>query len=100
MVYLVVFSLEDALKYSPGFADAHVNLGDVYLATGDVDRAKSEYALALATNPDLGLAHVNLGDSRLLEGACDEAKRHFEAAIVHFHRTLAAAFEAGAPEAG
>jgi len=25
---------------------------------------------------------------------------HFEAAIVHFHRTLAAAFEAGAPEAG
>jgi tetratricopeptide (TPR) repeat protein len=48
------------VERSPGFADAHANLGEHYLQNGQADRARDELERALALRPQHGAALYNL----------------------------------------
>lgn len=50
-----------ALELSPGYADAHVNLGRLLHETGDVEAAERNYRQALAIRPTDLTALFNLG---------------------------------------
>jgi tetratricopeptide (TPR) repeat protein len=61
-------AIELGRKY-PGYAGAHVNLGNVLLEKGDLDGAEASYRDALAIDPgsagicyNLGLVHARRGD--------------------------------------
>jgi tetratricopeptide (TPR) repeat protein len=43
---------EEALAIEPNFADAHYNLGNLYLQIGDAHEALTHYQRALDTKPD------------------------------------------------
>ena len=52
---------ERAVALAPGFADAHVNLGNLRRAQGRLDDARACYERALAAAPGHAGAHNNLG---------------------------------------
>jgi Flp pilus assembly protein TadD len=71
----------DTLARNPTSWMAHNNLGDVYLAQGDLNAAKAEYERALAINPHEVNAHSNLGIILAQQG-------HADAAIIQFQEAL------------
>jgi spermidine synthase len=50
-----------ALRLRPGFAQAHNNLGTLYLDMGQPERAIPAYREAIRLDPDYAQAHFNLG---------------------------------------
>ena len=69
-----------ALKLLPNEPDAHVVLGNAFLAKDDLDRAGSEYMKALTARPDDANAHYNLGLVWQKKGDTGRANREFQTA--------------------
>lgn len=74
---------EQALALEPGLADAHVNLGRLHHAGGDVARAERHYRAAIQHAPGDAIAHFNLA------GLLEETGRATDA-IASYHHALAA----------
>ncbi len=75
-------SYDEALKYDPGLAEAHLGKGVVYeLAYGKLDEAEAEYRKAIQLKPQLAEAHNNLGQLLAQTGRLDEAVKEFDVAI-------------------
>ena len=73
---------EQAKTILPGFAEAHGNLGLVYLEKGEPERAVAELKAAVRANPSFPGAYLNLG------AACQEMER-FSDAVSAYARGLA-----------
>jgi tetratricopeptide (TPR) repeat protein len=85
------------LALKPDFAEAHVNLGSLLQAQGDVGQAVAHFRHAIALKPDSAAAHYNLGNALALQG--DDPAPAYAAAIAakpgfaQAHYNLALAFE-------
>ena len=51
----------EATRLNPDFAEAHNNLGNIFLKRERLEEAQNCYERALSTNPNLDDAHFNLG---------------------------------------
>ena len=72
---------DEALKYDPDLAEAHLGKGVVYeLAFGKLDEAEAEYRKAIALKPTLAEAHNNLGQLLARTGRLEEAVKEFDVA--------------------
>ena len=72
---------DEALKYDPELAEAHLGKGVVYeLAYGKLDEAEAEYRKAIALKPTLAEAHNNLGQILARNGRLEEAVKEFDLA--------------------
>jgi superkiller protein 3 len=72
--------LTTALELEPSNAQAHVNLGSLYLQSGQDDLAKTEFEKALQNNPWLPEAHNNLGLVLSKANQAYQALEHFRLA--------------------
>ena len=54
-------SFLNVIKYNPNYADAHFNLGSVYLRLEELANLEMYYKKALAINPQCHLSLFNLG---------------------------------------
>jgi tetratricopeptide (TPR) repeat protein len=88
--------VEDLLKKSvsidPKFAEAYLQLGIVYAASGQVARAVTAYESARAADPDLAEAHFRLGQAYKTLNQRLRAHQEFEA-YERIQNTKAAAIE-------
>jgi tetratricopeptide (TPR) repeat protein len=73
--------LEAALRLSPGYADAHYNLGLVLYRQGDLPNAQAHFTEALRIDPNSFAAHNNLALILSAQGRRDEAWQHVEEAL-------------------
>src|SRR5229473_3750108 len=71
---------EEALKIQPNEPDAHIVLGNAFMAKQDVDRAIAHYEQALTLRPEDSNAHYNLGIALQEKGETDRAAREYEKA--------------------
>ncbi|MBV8804404.1 MAG: tetratricopeptide repeat protein, partial [Sinobacteraceae bacterium] len=74
-------ALTEAVKYLPGDATAHLNLGNALGRAGRLEEAAASYRQALAIQPDFAEAHNNLGDVQAETGRLAEAAGSFRRAI-------------------
>ncbi len=73
---------ERAIALRPGYSEARVNLGLIYLSQlGDARRAEFLFRQAAQAAPDLIEAQANLGLALHEQGRFDEALRHYEEQI-------------------
>lgn len=70
-----ISEFKQALECNPGLAQAHVNLGGLYMGT-DPARSIQENLRALEIDPNLGPAHSNLAFCYLREGKLEMAIEH------------------------
>lgn len=70
-----------AIAISPGYADAHFNLGNALLNRGRFEEAIDSYRSALAGQPKNHGAYNNLGDALSELGRLDEAEAAFRKAL-------------------
>ena len=80
-------AMQASLEIDPGEARIHENLGDVYRAMHQLDRARDAYTRATEADPTLAAASIKKGHINSFLG-------HFEAARADYDAGLAAA-EAG-----
>ena len=73
--------LEAALRMDPTQPIAHMNLGNLAFAAGDLAAAERAYAQAIALDPDYAPAHRNLGRLYLAQRRPDLAERAFRHAL-------------------
>jgi tetratricopeptide (TPR) repeat protein len=76
-----IAAYERALAGSPGFADAHNNLGRLHHDAGSAALAESCYRLAICAAPDIALYWFNLGVAVEDQGRNAEAIAAYERAI-------------------
>jgi len=69
--------LEKAIALDGTFAEAHVQLGDLYSGEHAYEKAIPEYVRAIALNPNLSDAHYRLGTDYVHVGKKDEAQQEF-----------------------
>jgi tetratricopeptide (TPR) repeat protein len=69
------------LALSPGYANAHNNLGLALVAQGRIGAAITHYERALTLNPGYVDAHNNLGIAFVAHGRIDDAVAHYERAL-------------------
>jgi len=70
--------LREAIRLDPSFADAHLQLGNLYSDQKQYTDAIGEYVIALKHNPDLADAHYRLGQAYVRTGEKDRAQKEFE----------------------
>src|SRR5688572_13111461 len=70
-----------SLELQPGEADWHSNLGIVYQASGEIERAVDAYQRAIALDPDHANAYSNLGVVLRASGKPTDAERAYRTAI-------------------
>jgi tetratricopeptide (TPR) repeat protein len=74
--------LERAVRLKPGFADAHLELGNLYVARKENEKAVVEFREAVRWNPRSDVAHYRLGqtcrNTNQLELAQEELARYAE----------------------
>jgi tetratricopeptide (TPR) repeat protein len=68
----------EALRLLPSYAEAHVNLGNIFRQQKRYAEAQAHFAQAAALKPTLWQAHFNLGLVAEEAGHVDEAIRHYE----------------------
>ena len=86
-----------ALELSPGWVDAHINLGVALYQMGRSDEARAEFLSAVQLDPLNGISRYNLGCVLEEQGEIDEAIDHLLRAArampahadVHFNLALA-----------
>ena len=76
-----IAQFQQALQLKPGYADAHINLGNALLKKGRVDEAIAQFQQAVQLKPGYAQAHNNLGDALLKAGRLDEAITQFQMAL-------------------
>jgi len=79
-----IAAYERAVAGSPGFADAHNNLGRLLHdagSAGSLSAAESSYRLAICADPGIALYWFNLGVAVEDQGRCAEAIAAYERAI-------------------
>jgi tetratricopeptide (TPR) repeat protein len=81
LVAEAITMLEQASNLNPYDADAHTNLGGVYLMNNRLDRAIEEFDAALKINPASAEAHNNMGTAYLRKGRPDLAYPHYTEAL-------------------
>lgn len=80
---------EDAMRYykravelKPDYANAHVNLGNMYMIKeGRLKEAEEEYKIALRIQPEYSVAYFNLGLLCMAVGDKERAEYYFTKAI-------------------
>ena len=72
---------ERALRLKPDYAEAHNNLGNVFMGQGKTDEAAACYQRALRLKPDYAEAHNNLGNVRKDRDELDEAAACYQRAL-------------------
>jgi tetratricopeptide (TPR) repeat protein len=70
--------LKTAAALDPKFAEAHLQLGNLYSDQNKYADAVPEYQKALEHNPDLADAHYRLGQAYVHTGAKDRAQLQLE----------------------
>ena len=70
-----------AIEISPGYADAHSNLGSLFTRMDRVEEAEAEWRRAAELDPDDAATHLGLGIISLNREKYDAARREFETAI-------------------
>jgi Tfp pilus assembly protein PilF len=70
---------EDAIRFKPNYADAHINLGTVLARQGKLDEAITHFRAALGINAALTEAHFDLAKALQQEGKLDEAIAEYHA---------------------
>jgi predicted O-linked N-acetylglucosamine transferase (SPINDLY family) len=70
-----------ALEAAPGLARAHLNMGNLMLAGGDVQAAIASYGQALSLKPDYAAAHYNLGNAQARQRQLVSALASYERAL-------------------
>lgn len=73
--------LEQALRVRPDSAEAHLDLGNIYLRDGNTREAIAHYRQVLRVRPDDALAHYHLGVAFQTEERLDEAVSHYRSAV-------------------
>ncbi len=76
-----VRGFEQAIRLQPGFAEAHNNLGNIFLFQRKFDQAVACYRQALQLNPASAEAFHNLGNVLKEQGQLDEAVANFQRAL-------------------
>jgi len=69
------------IQRSPDSHRAHCNLGNVYMESGLIEKAHSEYQTALNINPKIASVHSNLGTVYNKKGLTDKAFTEYKQAI-------------------
>jgi tetratricopeptide (TPR) repeat protein len=77
-------SFRQAIRLRPDFAEAHSNLGNVYLYQQKLEEAVSSYETALRLQPDFAAAHSNLGHCLCLLKRHEESEAHCRRAVELF----------------
>ncbi|MBC2714666.1 MAG: tetratricopeptide repeat protein [Desulfobacteraceae bacterium] len=77
----VIGKYYDALKQNPHNADAHVQIGNIFKANGNLKQAEEHYLKAIAFAPGLSEAHYNLGLVSINQGKHDAAEKHLTAVL-------------------
>ena len=72
---------QQALRIKPDYAEAHYNLGNVFLREGKISDAIGHYEQALRIKPDYAEAHNNLGFALQQSGRTTDAIAHYEQAL-------------------
>lgn len=73
--------LRDAATLISDYAQAHYDLGSVYLRQNELELARREFEMVLCLNPADYQAHGNLGYIYLRGRDPEQATRHFESAL-------------------
>ena len=80
--------LDEALKYlnqaiaiNPEFADAHFDMGRIYLVRGDTKRAMVEFGMVFRTEPKYAAYHYEMGLIFERMKAPDQARKEYERAL-------------------
>jgi tetratricopeptide (TPR) repeat protein len=91
-----------AIRFDPGYATAHHNLGAAYYKMGLFDEAREELGLAIKLWPDLPLFHYTLGlvlkddrklpqsiasFSKAISLAPDYVKAYYDRGYAHYHNS-------------
>jgi tetratricopeptide (TPR) repeat protein len=76
-----VLAYEAAVVFAPDFAEAHSNLGNLYLQSGRRDDALHAYTTAIRANPDLAPVYCNLATVLIELERYDEAIAASETAL-------------------
>jgi tetratricopeptide (TPR) repeat protein len=72
---------EKALQLKPDYAEAEVNLGNVWFRAGRLAEAINCYQAALRLQPESAGVHYNLGNALLQAGRLREAIAEYEAVL-------------------
>jgi Tfp pilus assembly protein PilF len=70
--------LEKAVSLDPKLAEAHVQLGALYMARGEAARAIASYQMAVTSKPMLPEAHYRLALAYKRNGENAKAEREFQ----------------------
>ncbi len=73
--------IDEALKISPFYNTARINLGGILAEQGDYEKAIENLNIALKINPNLALVHNNLGVTFKKMGRLDDAVASFSKAV-------------------
>ena len=76
-----IASHNKAIRFKPGFAGAHNNLGNTYNDLGRHEEAIASYSRAIQIRPDYAEAHSNLGNAFNDLGRYEEAFASYSKAI-------------------
>jgi tetratricopeptide (TPR) repeat protein len=76
-----IASYREAIKFDPGFEDAHKNLSQALLEQGRTGEILPETAIAAQIKPDDEEAQYNLGTTLAEQGRFEEAVEAFRAAV-------------------
>jgi tetratricopeptide (TPR) repeat protein len=88
---------KQVIDLTPGWVDAHINLGVALYQMGRADEARAEFLSAVELDPLNGISRYNLGCVLEEQGEIDEAIEHLRRAVralpahadVHFNLALA-----------
>jgi tetratricopeptide (TPR) repeat protein len=82
-----ILKYEESLTIDDRYAGAYLSLGDVYLVTGDLDRAEAAYRQAAEIDPSASVSghklriYLMLGDEHLAAGDLEEAQGFYLQAV-------------------
>jgi len=72
-IFCACGGFQKAIALNPEYAEAHNNLGNVFMELGRIDDALDSYRKSLAINPDYVMALSNLGNAFQKLGRLDDA---------------------------
>jgi tetratricopeptide (TPR) repeat protein len=76
-----VGKLKEVLELDPGFCDAHIQLGHVFLEEDKVEDAIGEFSYVIKCDPNSNDAKLGLGMAHARKGEHDKAMEYFQSAL-------------------